>query len=195
MEVITLNNSAFVEKCAQLKAKLDVQPDMVVGILTGGGYVVSAFNYSQFELVKLQRDNWIKNHFLVSWILRLLPYSLSNNLRRIESEKARKSINMIDLDSLKQNVIEFAFNVTAKENIQNILILDDAIDTGKTMLVIKNNLKKLFPNAAIKTAVVSWTIETSVVKPDYYLFKNTLVRFPWSKDYKGRDFEKKSFSS
>ena len=63
------------------------------------------------------------------------------------------------------------------------------------MFVIKNNLKKLFPNAAIKTAVVSWTIETSVVKPDYYLFKNTLVRFPWSKDYKGRDFEKKSFSS
>lgn len=195
MEVITLNNSTFGEKCAQLKAKLDVQPDMVVGILTGGGYVVSAFNYSQFELVKLQRDNWMKNHFLVRWILRLLPYSLSNNLRRFESEKARKSINTIDLDSLKQNVIEFAFNSTVKKKIQNILILDDAIDTGKTMFVIKNNLKKLFPNAAIKTAVVSWTIETSVVKPDYYLFKNTLVRFPWSKDYKGRDFEKKSFSS
>jgi len=137
----------------------------------------------------------MKNHFLVRWILRLLPYSLSNNLRRFESEKARKSINTIDLDSLKQNVIEFAFNSTVKKKIQNILILDDAIDTGKTMFVIKNNLKKLFPNAAIKTAVVSWTIETSVVKPDYYLFKNTLVRFPWSKDYKGRDFEKKSFSS
>ena len=60
MEVITLNNSTFGEKCAQLKAKLDVQPDMVVGILTGGGYVVSAFNYSQFELVKLQRDNWMR---------------------------------------------------------------------------------------------------------------------------------------
>ena len=54
MEVITLNNSAFVEKCVQLKAKLDVQPDMVLGILTGGGYVASAFNYSEFELVKLQ---------------------------------------------------------------------------------------------------------------------------------------------
>ena len=28
-----------------------------------------------------------------------------------------------------------------------------------------------------------------------FVFKNVLVRFPWSKDYKGKDFDKKSFSS
>ena len=64
---------------------------------------------------------------------------------------------------------------------------------GKQCLLLK--AIKLFPNAQIKNAVISWTIESSIIKPDYYLFKNVLVRFPWSKDYKGKDFEKKSFSS
>ena len=64
-----------------------------------------------------------------------------------------------------------------------------------TQFIIKNNLSKLFVNTRIKIAVISWTIESSIIKPDYFMFKNVLVRFPWSKDYKGKDFEKKSFSS
>lgn len=195
MEVITLSHKAFIEKCAELNSKLDFQPDMVVGILNGGGYVVKEFQYIDFELVKLQRDNWLKNHFLVKLILRALPYFVSDKLRKIESKKAKQSIQAINLDELKQHVVDFKFDNISRGDIKNILIVDDAIDTGKTMFVIKNNLTKWFPNAKIKTAVISWTIENSIIIPDYSLFKNTLVRFPWSKDYKGKDFEKKSFSS
>lgn len=195
MEVITLSHKAFIEKCAELNSKLDFQPDMVVGILNGGGYVVKEFQYIDFELVKLQRDNWLKNHFLVKLILRALPYFVSDKLRKIESKKAKQSIQAINLDELKQHVVDFKFDNISRGGIKNILIVDDAIDTGKTMFVIKNNLTKWFPNAKIKTAVISWTIENSIIIPDYSLFKNTLVRFPWSKDYKGKDFEKKSFSS
>jgi hypoxanthine phosphoribosyltransferase len=195
MEVITLNHKAFVEKCAELNSKLDFQPDMIVGILNGGGYVVKEFHGIEFKLVKLQRDNWLKNHFLVKFLLKLLPYAISNKLRRIESKKARQSVQTIDLNVLKQRIVEFKIDNDLKDKINNILIVDDAIDTGKTMFVVKNSLTKLFSNATIKIAVISWTIEESIIKPDYCLFKNTLVRFPWSKDYKGKDFEKKSFSS
>ena len=76
-----------------------------------------------------------------------------------------------------------------EKNVKSILIIDDAIDTGRSMFVVKNNLKTLFPNAQIKTAVISWTLENSIEKPDYYIFKNVLVRFPWSKDYKQKDVE------
>ena len=113
----------------------------------------------------------------------------------IESEKARKSIDTLNLYELSSCKLNFQFNSASKEEVKNILIIDDAIDTGKTMFIVKSNLNKLFPNAQIKNAVISWTIESSIIKPDYYLFKNVLVRFPWSKDYKGKDFEKKSFSS
>ena len=92
-------------------------------------------------------------------------------------------------------MIDINFDLGKKDIIKKILIIDDAIDTGKTMFIVENSLRKLLPNTQIKTAVISWTIENSIVKPDYYLFKNCLVRFPWSKDYKHKDFEKEGFSS
>lgn len=195
MEVITLNQKAFTERCAELHSKLDFQPDLIVGILNGGGFVVNEFKGVEIELVKLQRDSWLKHHFLVKFFLRTLPYAVSNALRKIESKKAKESIQDINLDELRHCIVDLKFDNNSRGNIKNILIVDDAIDTGKTMFVIKNSLAVMFPNAQIKTAVISWTIEGSIIKPDYYLFKNTLVRFPWSKDYKRKDFEKKSFSS
>ena len=84
--------------------------------------------------------------------------------------------------------------LNSNSKVKNILIIDDAIDTGRTIFVVLNNLKRQFPEANIKMAVIAWTIEDSIVKPDYFIFKNDLIRFPWSKDYKGKDFEKSSRS-
>ena len=81
-------------------------------------------------------------------------------------------------------MLKFEIENTKAKSIKNILIVDDAIDTGKTMFIVKNNLKQKFPEAKIEIAVLAWTIDSSIVKPDYYLYKNTLLRFPWSNDYK-----------
>ena len=69
-------------------------------------------------------------------------------------------------------------------NCKSILIIDDAIDSGKTMFVVNENIKRRFPKAKIKIAVISWTLNESIIKPDFYLYKNILVRFPWSLDFK-----------
>lgn len=190
MEVITLDNETFSKKSTELIYKIDFQPELIVGILNGGGYVVNEirtidrFEKVQFEFVKLQRSNCLKHNLFFKFILRLLPYNISNKLRVIESLKARKSISNLNKDELSSSKINFQFNSVSKKEINNILIIDDAIDTGKTMFRIKSSLNKLFPNAQIKIAVISWTLESSIIMPDYYLFKNILVRFPWSKDYK-----------
>lgn len=201
MKVITLNNEAFLKTCAELISKIDFEPELIVGILDGGGYVSSEFKNSnhfqnvQFNSVKRNRNNSLKNRAIVRFILRLLPYSITNKLRLRESLKAKNSISALDLNSLSNCEINFKFIIECEEKIKSILIVDDAIDTGKTIFTVQNNLRKLLPNAKIKTAVISWTIERSIIKPDYFIFKNTLVRYPWSLDYKGKDFEKKSISS
>lgn len=195
MKVITLNKIKFSEKCEELTSNLKIQPDIVVGILNGGGYVINEiknkqhFKTSCIELVKLQKKNKIKNNFFVKIILKILPYSILDLLRVFESNKARKSIDTLNLTQIPNNIISFDLNSISKNSIKNILIIDDAIDTGKTLFTVKRNLNNFFKDVQIKTAVISWTIETSIVKPDYYIYKNVLVRFPWSKDYKGKSFE------
>ncbi|AUP78215.1 phosphoribosyltransferase [Flavivirga eckloniae] len=198
MEVTTLNKDAFSKKSTELVSKIDFNPDIIVGILNGGGHVVNKikgekrFENVQFESIKLQRDNKFKNNYLIRSILKSLPYSITNWLRNYESNKARKLVNTLNLEYLSNCGIDFKFNSSSGKTINNILVIDDAIDTGKTMFIVKSHLAKEFPKAKIKTAVISWTLENSIVTPDYYLFTKRLVRYPWSKDYKEKDFEKKS---
>jgi uncharacterized protein len=200
MKVITLNSEVFSNKCSELIFKIDFLPDIIIGVLDGGGYVLDDiikkgyFESAQFNLVKIKNSDF-KEYFIIKSILKVLPNKISNYIRILESRKTRRSIKDLNLNKLTLNRIDFNLNSDLMSKFKNILIIDDAIDTGKTMFIVKNNLANLFPQSQIKTAVISWTIEDSIIEPDYYLFKNILVRFPWSKDYKGRDFEKKNISS
>lgn len=191
MEVTTLNQESFSIKCSELISKLNFEPDVVVGILEGGGFVINEIKTSKilkkshFENVLVQRKSKLKRNSIILSLLKLLPYKVSNWLRNIESKKAEKAIDKLNLSELSNQNIDIKLNALSNKKIDTILIVDDAIDTGKTMFVVKNNLNNMFHNAEIKIAVISWTIKKSIVKPDYYLYENILVRFPWSKDFKG----------
>lgn len=191
MEVTTLNQESFSIKCSELISKLNFEPDVVVGILEGGGFVINEIKTSKnlkkshFEHVLVQRKSMLKRNSIILSLLKLLPYKVTNWLRNLESKKAEKAIDKLNLSELSNQNVDIKLNSLSNKKIDTILIVDDAIDTGKTMFIVKNNLNNMFPNAKIKTAVISWTIKKSIVKPDYYLYENILVRFPWSKDFKG----------
>jgi hypoxanthine phosphoribosyltransferase len=194
MEVITLNKQSFSNTCEELASKIDFRPDLVVGILNGGGYVVNELkqnNYKQayFKLINFKRKTGFMDFFASPFILSLFPNKILNKLRTYKAINAKKSIRDINLEELSNFKLNFKLDESLKKNVNSILIIDDAIDTGRVMFVVKNNLIDLFPTSQIKTAVISWTIENSIEKPDYYIFKNVLVRFPWSKDYKQKDVE------
>ncbi|MCL6294603.1 hypothetical protein [Jejuia spongiicola] len=203
MKVITLNAIDFFEKLDELSGKIDIVPDIVVEVLSAGGYLGKAikvdkkFNKAQYKQIKIQRRReYIKQSIVFRTLLKILPYIILDRLRLYESKKAKNSISALNLDELQKDNISFGhLGFLHQKSVKNILIVDDAIDTGRTMFIIKNSLQKQFPKANIKTAIISWTLENSIIKPDFYIYKNVLVRFPWSKDYKGKDFEKKSFSS
>jgi len=190
MKVLTLNNETFEKESLKLISKLEVKPDLVVGIVKGGSYVLEAIkkhptiNDGLFELITLQRQSTkIKQRYLKPFLF-VLPYRILNKLRVLESKQVTSKISKINLKQLQNIVLKFEIENTKAKSIKNILIVDDAIDTGKTMFIVKNNLKQKFPKAKIEIAVLTWTIDSSIVKPDYYLYKNTLLRFPWSNDYK-----------
>lgn len=190
MKVLTLNTETFEKESLKLISKLEVNPDLVVGILSGGGHVLEAIKKhpnvksSLFEVVTLQRQSTnVKQRFLKP-VLSIFPYSILNWLRILESNSVKAKISNLNLEKLQDNTIAFDTRNTIAKPIKNILIIDDAIDSGKTMFVVKSNLQQKFPKAKIKIAVLAWTIDSSIIKPDYYLYNNILLRFPWSNDYK-----------
>ena len=64
-----------------------------------------------------------------------------------------------------------------------ILIVDDAIDSGMTMSVVQQAILLFDSSATVKTAVIVKTLKYQFFKPDFFLFNEVLIRFPWSKDY------------
>lgn len=202
MQVITLNHKEFLKKLEELCEQIDMVPDVIIEVLNAGGYLGVAIKSSNrfknvhFKRVKLQRiGESIKSSLIFRIILKILPYSVLDKLRIYESNKSKRTLDTANINELSKLEIDLNDLHFPKETkIQKILIVDDAIDTGRTMFIVKNNVQKLFPEADINVAVMSWTLKKSLVTPNYYIFKNSLVRFPWSKDYKGKDFDKKSFS-
>lgn len=64
-----------------------------------------------------------------------------------------------------------------------ILIVDDAVDSGFTLADVVENIKAHTNGADIRTAVITVTRKSAIIKPTYCLYRNSLlVRFPWSLD-------------
>lgn len=61
----------------------------------------------------------------------------------------------------------------------NILIVDDLVDSGTTLVFVLTLLKQYAPDATIKTAVLFYK-KSSSIKPDYYVEETTSwIVFPW----------------
>lgn len=73
------------------------------------------------------------------------------------------------------------------KNAKSILIVDDSIDTGATVLAIQNVIKSLNPHIIIKVAVLTVTHKKPYIEPEYTNYTRTLLRCPWAEDYKGED--------
>ncbi|MBT8259926.1 MAG: hypothetical protein KJN82_01320, partial [Bacteroidia bacterium] len=76
MEVTTLNQESFSIRCAELISKLNFEPDVVVGILEGGGFVINEiktskiFKKSHFENVLVQRESKLKRNSIILSLLK-----------------------------------------------------------------------------------------------------------------------------
>lgn len=184
MRVLTLNSTDFQAHCLKLAGQIAAdgfRPDCIIGIRNGGAYVAAemsrAFPEAECIEVSVSRPTHRhKNNALMKSIVRKLPVWLLDALRMAESRVAQ-------LRTKAHRNAEI--NISDKINARNILVVDDAIDTGATLQLVLNALRERFHDADIRSAVLTITTPAPCVTSNYFLFNNrTLIRFPWAIDSK-----------
>lgn len=192
MKVITISTLEFAHLCEDLADKIinnNYTPDVIIGIKSGGSYVgkkvSNILNIAKYTEVQIRRPNSSqKEQNIIRHIIRHIPLCILNQVRILEScwrKYFSKSINY--------QIKEITFNNQITDIIinggKNILIIDDAIDTGITMSILINYINSKYPNNHIKVAAITVTTQTPLVDADFCLFHNkTLIRFPWAIDAK-----------
>lgn len=168
------------------KIKSDFRPDVVVYIARGGyliGKSVSDYLHVPLVAVGTERQaNGLKE--MVAPILALLPRGLCDWLRSLELKS-----NVHERESKREvKFLDDVGNLKAKA-IRNIVIVDDSVDTGNSVLAVKQLINKEFPLANVKIAAINvWSQSEKLIATDFYIYQNAMMRTPMSKD--SREYRK-----
>lgn len=197
MQVLTLDSSAL-DRHAAILAKMveddsTVKFDAIVAVRRGGSYVCDAFcrHFSQDRYdvrydITLQRPSTKRKDGSISRILKRLPLGILDIMRMTEStflSLRRKMKRPTDLARVE--IPEGVADILREKDFPKILVIDDAIDSGDTLFAIAETFRKTNENANLRIAVLTETTEAPRIRADYSLYRNkTLIRFPWSSDYK-----------
>lgn len=96
------------------------------------------------------------------------------------------AINTIGYDETKKLASTQIFNIPEITNAQNILIVDDIVDSGETLELVTRTLSERYPNANFKTASLFYK-ESATIEPTWYAQHATdWIDFFWTTDLKKR---------
>jgi hypoxanthine phosphoribosyltransferase len=182
-KVITLNYSQFEHHCYKLEELVRAEnfcPDMVVGIRTGGLLIAELmFSDVPHSDVTLRRPSTKAKFKFLNRIFHAMPYRMLDCLRIFEAWmlNCKQAPQPRDISNI---VIE-----DAVRQARNILIVDDAVDSGQTLEAATRAIRQAAPTAEVRTAAITVTTNNPMVMPDTFIYNNlTLIRFPWSLDMK-----------
>ena len=169
------------------------EPEVVVGVATGGEFVAAAMRVpheTYVTSISVRRDSTPKKESsrLRRSLVQTLPYLLLNQLRLLEDwllergsreKPCEESAHARSLDQLADEV--------RAASATRVAVIDDAVDSGRTMNIVVSGLRRRLPMAEIRSGVITVTrpLDRVGIVPDFRLLQLTLVRFPWSMDFKG----------
>lgn len=195
MTVVTLNPALLAKACSQLSLRVkaeSIDPSLIIGIREGGAEVArlmrNDFPEAAYCEVRLSRpSSQQKSQGLTQCLLRSMPVWLCNVLRIVESRvnewrsKGKEPVRIGEIrlpDDVATRLAELGKQST-------VLLVDDAIDTGATILQARSQLFEKFPEITLRVAVITVTTQHPLCDADFCLYHNrTLCRFPWSYDYR-----------
>jgi len=195
MKVVNLLGRDFQLACGRLASKVleEFRPDIVIGVLTGGGAVgrealptFESCRECRYCEVRLQRGGTrTKEALKINTILRPLPEWLLNFMRILEAEFLELKAKFVRPDRSGRLALDDDIRLLLQARGRRVLIMDDTIDTGWTLKTVRDYLETNFPGNEVRIAVITTAHRHSVVKADFQLYTRTLVRFPWAYDAKG----------
>lgn len=179
MKYLELSENDVREESKRLANKIEgsYKPDLVIFIAKGSYYIGDEiskyFKIPLFEIFAVREKNKLKE--IISPILKIIPKSIKKQLREMEVNSGihNKNIN-------RKVYMDEKFKKQLKEY-KEILVVDDSVDTGNTIIEIVKYLKKY--DLKIKIASLNvFEMSKEKIEIDYYNYENTMLNGPWSKD-------------
>lgn len=167
-------------------------PDLLIGVRSGG-YVIAELmmeamphEAALLPITCRRPSTQAKKESGMKKVLARLPRWFNDQLRLAEHilltqmKTPRPGIFIPDAPEL--SAIEVALQ---NRNNAKILIVDDSVDSGATLLAVVETIRSMVdPAAIIKTASITTTTTSPLIQPDVTLYRYVLCRFPWALDFK-----------
>lgn len=181
MKYLELSVEKVKENSKKLYRKIikDYNYDLVIFIAKGsyliGQELATLNNVELLEIFATREGGKLKK--VIKPLFKIIPKKILIKLREKEMKSdfhEQKSDRKVSFD--KEKYLEF-------KNKQNILLVDDSIDSGNSIKLTKEEIQKFFPKANIKVAVFN-LMQKATIKADYTLYKDMMICGPWSNDSK-----------
>ncbi len=176
-KVLTLDDYAFSAACRSLEEAVRAggfAPDLVLGIESGGRYVAERmFAGVPHAYVAMRRPSTAGKEGVMRALVRHLPRCVNDVLRVLEAR----------LLGLRRPVPRTYYGPLPDGlgSAGRVLVVDDAVDSGATMLAVCEAVVRAFPHVQLRSAAVTVTTPKPLIMPDFHIH-NSLIRFPWSAD-------------
>ncbi|HRL10127.1 MAG TPA: phosphoribosyltransferase family protein [Aliarcobacter sp.] len=108
--------------------------------------------------------------------------TLSHLMSQAMNQRDVFTINSISYDRKNQKDSIEIFNIPDLKSYKKVLIIDDIVDSGKTMIEVFKILNEKFPNTEFKLATLFYKT-TALIKPDFYIKQTDIwIEFFWEVD-------------
>lgn len=176
------------------KILIDYSPDLIIYVAKAGFLIGKGFSETMecpmigVETVR-EKGNGLKSQ--IAPLIGKLPLFVRNMLISIELKSGVHKKN----DYRKVNMLDEISQLKTTK-INKILVVDDSVDTGNSILAVKNYISTIFRNAEIRVAGLNvWDMSKEKVFTDYALYTNTIIKAPMSKDSKEYDVFMKIYNN
>ena len=190
MELLEFSLASFRDESLRLAKMVEetgYEPDCVAYLAKGAWQIGEAcadyFEVPIIELTAHRSGESVKSG--TRSILQALPRGLRRMLREAE---LRKRLEGAD-GAAQKKTMRLTERFALPEGAKRVLLVDDAADTGSSLIAAKELLASLLPGCEVRTAVIaSFGPARDAEAVDVSLHENVLLCSPMSKDNK--DFEK-----
>lgn len=191
MKCIELSKKDLEVQCKDWaeKIKKEYQPDLIVYVAKAGYLIArpmkNVFDVPLVGISATREGNSLKE--IVGPLVSLLPNFVRNFLISMELKS-----NTHDRNTERKIRFHQSLENIHQDSIQKIIVVDDSVDTGHSMKQVVDAISNKMNHVQIKVAGLNvWDKSEDVIKTDFALYRNTVIKTPMSKDSKEyKDFMK-----